>query len=109
MRLDVTRLKAIPILEVATNSLGRLVGRVTLDSLRAKTTSEINAVPVEVEQLVWLLLLNNGWGKYGLHTFLSGSAGNSPRRFSPPSRKPEWAAGPRSSPRPCRSSGALPH
>ena len=49
MRLDVTRLKAIPILEVANNSLGRLVGRVTLDSLRAETISEISALPVEVE------------------------------------------------------------
>ncbi len=76
MRLDVTKLKAIPILEVATNSLGRLVGRVALDRLRAETISEINALPVEVEQLVWLLLLNNGWGKYGLHTFLSGSGGD---------------------------------
>jgi hypothetical protein len=76
MRLDVTRLKAIPIMEVANNSLGRLAIRVTLDSLRAETLSEINALPVELEQLVWLLLLNNSWGKYGLHTFLSGSGGD---------------------------------
>jgi len=76
MRLDVTRLKAVPILEVVNNSLGQLVGRITSDSRRAEALSGINALPIEREHLVWLLLLNDHWGKYGLHTFFSGSGGD---------------------------------
>ncbi len=76
MRLDVTRLKAIPILEVVDNSLGDLAGRVTSDRHRAETLAQLNALPIEREQLVWLLVLKDHWGKYGLHTFFSGSGGD---------------------------------